>query len=88
MSLNLNYVVINLFLCALYRVKTSINERQHKLFNSSQVCHFKKGTEICNYSYANTILSVKLNRARLVVCLEEALYIHNIRLVKELTQYQ
>ncbi|XP_014277384.1 WD repeat domain phosphoinositide-interacting protein 2 isoform X2 [Halyomorpha halys] len=44
-----------------------------------KVCHFKKGTEICNYSYSNTILAVKLNRARLVVCLEESLFIHNIR---------
>ncbi|CAH0563417.1 unnamed protein product [Brassicogethes aeneus] len=49
-----------------------------------KVCHFKKGTEICNYSYSNTILAVKLNRARLVVCLEEALYIHNIRDMKVL----
>ena len=63
-----------------------------------RVCHFKKGnidlcfhlcylvlcpgTEICQYSYSNTILAVKLNRARLVVCLEEALYIHNIRDMK------
>ncbi|MGH0137964.1 UNVERIFIED_CONTAM: hypothetical protein FKN15_064941, partial [Acipenser sinensis] len=29
-----------------------------------KVCHFKKGTEICNYSYSNTILAVKLNRQR------------------------
>ncbi|KAM9392958.1 WD repeat domain phosphoinositide-interacting protein 2 isoform 2-T2 [Pholidichthys leucotaenia] len=49
-----------------------------------KVCHFKKGTEICNYSYSNTILSVKLNRQRLVVCLEESLYIHNIRDMKVL----
>ncbi len=28
-----------------------------------RVCHFKKGNEICNYSYANTILAVRLNRA-------------------------
>ena len=27
-----------------------------------KVCHFKKGTEICNYSYSNTILAVKLDR--------------------------
>lgn len=27
------------------------------------VCHYKKGTEICNYSYSNTILAVKLNRS-------------------------
>uniref|UniRef100_A0AAY4BUF9 WD repeat domain phosphoinositide-interacting protein 2 n=1 Tax=Denticeps clupeoides TaxID=299321 RepID=A0AAY4BUF9_9TELE len=49
-----------------------------------KVCHFKKGTEICNYSYSNTILSVKLNRQRLIVCLEESLYIHNIRDMKVL----
>ncbi|KAK2092366.1 hypothetical protein P7K49_028894 [Saguinus oedipus] len=49
-----------------------------------KVCHFKKGTKICNYSYSNTILAVKLNRQRLVVCLEESLYIHNIRDMKVL----
>lgn len=27
-----------------------------------KVCHFKKGTEICNYSYSNSILAVRLNR--------------------------
>ncbi|KAK2081931.1 WD repeat domain phosphoinositide-interacting protein 2 [Saguinus oedipus] len=49
-----------------------------------KVCHFKKGTEICNYSYSNTILAVKLNRQRLIVCLEESLYIHSIRDMKVL----
>ncbi|XP_040355762.1 WD repeat domain phosphoinositide-interacting protein 2 isoform X2 [Ixodes scapularis] len=47
-----------------------------------KVCHFKKGSEICNYSYSNSILAVRLNRVRLVVCLEESLYIHNIRDMK------
>lgn len=47
-----------------------------------KVCHFKKQSEICNYSYSNTILAVKLNRERLVVCLEESLYIHNIQDMK------
>ena len=27
-----------------------------------KVCHFKKGTEICNYSYSGSILNCKLNR--------------------------
>ena len=49
-----------------------------------KICHFKKGTEICNYSYSNTILAVKLNRLRLIVCLEESLYVHNIRDMKVL----
>jgi len=47
-----------------------------------RVCHFKKVTEICNYCYSNTILSVRLNRNRLVVCLEERIDIHNIRDMK------
>ncbi|XP_057203049.1 WD repeat domain phosphoinositide-interacting protein 1 [Triplophysa rosa] len=46
------------------------------------VYHFKKGTEICNYSYSNNILAVRLNRQRLVVCLEESIYIHNIKDMK------
>lgn len=49
-----------------------------------KVCHFKKGSEICHYSYSNTILAVKLNRDRVVVCLEESLYIHNIMDMKVL----
>lgn len=49
-----------------------------------KVCHFKKGTEICNYSYPNTILAVCLNRMRLLVVLEESLYVHNIRDMKVL----
>ncbi|XP_003745442.1 WD repeat domain phosphoinositide-interacting protein 2 [Galendromus occidentalis] len=63
-----------------------------RLFNSSlvafvslpssrklKVCHFKRGKEITNFSYSNAILAVKLNRSRVVVCLEESLYIHNIQ---------
>lgn len=47
--------------------------------NKLKVCHFKKLTEICNYSYPSEIERVLLNRSRLVVCLAEAIYIHNIR---------
>ncbi|XP_023612711.1 WD repeat domain phosphoinositide-interacting protein 1 isoform X9 [Myotis lucifugus] len=46
------------------------------------VYHFKKGTEICNYSYSSNILSIRLNRQRLLVCLEESIYIHNIKDMK------
>ncbi|KAI6661068.1 hypothetical protein LOD99_13790 [Oopsacas minuta] len=68
-----------------------------RLFNSSliaivnqstrrklRICHHKKGSEICTYGYPNTILSVKLNRQRLLVVLEESLYIHNIKDMKVL----
>ena len=34
---------------------------------------------ILQHTYQSAVLSVKMNRARLVVCLEESLYIHNIR---------
>ncbi|XP_034936289.1 WD repeat domain phosphoinositide-interacting protein 2 isoform X2 [Chelonus insularis] len=71
-------IVERLFSSSLIAVVTYSSPRKLK------VCHFKKGTEICNYSYSNTILAVKLNRARLVVCLEESLYIHNIRDMKVL----
>ncbi|XP_046661044.1 WD repeat domain phosphoinositide-interacting protein 2 isoform X2 [Homalodisca vitripennis] len=71
-------IVERLFSSSLVAVVSLSSPRKLK------VCHFKRGTEICNYSYSNTILSVRLNRIRLVVCLEEALYIHNIRDMKVL----
>ncbi|GFG29084.1 hypothetical protein Cfor_00254 [Coptotermes formosanus] len=71
-------IVERLFSSSLVAVVSLTSPRKLK------VCHFKKGTEICNYSYSNTILAVKLNRVRLVVCLEESLYIHNIQDMKVL----
>jgi autophagy-related protein 18 len=47
-----------------------------------RVYHFKKETEICNYSYSNKILNVKLNRQRLIVVLEDNLFIHSIKDMK------
>jgi autophagy-related protein 18 len=47
-----------------------------------RVFHFRKDTEICAYSYSSAILSVKLNRLRLVVMLENGIYIHNIKDMK------
>lgn len=71
-------IVERLFSSSLVAIVSLLAPRKLK------VCHFKKGTEICNYSYPNTILSVKLNRMRLLVTLEESLYIHNIRDMKVL----
>ncbi|GIY17606.1 WD repeat domain phosphoinositide-interacting protein 2 [Caerostris extrusa] len=71
-------IIERLFSSSLVALVTVSSPRKLK------VCHFKKGTEICNYSYSNTILAVKLNRQRLVVCLVESLYIHNIRDMKVL----
>ncbi|CAG0885998.1 unnamed protein product [Darwinula stevensoni] len=71
-------IVERLFSSSLVAVVSLSSPRKLK------VCHFKKGTEICNYSYSNTILAVRLNRMRLIVCLEESLYIHNIRDMKVL----
>lgn len=47
-----------------------------------RVFHFRKDTEICAYSYSSAILSVKLNRLRLVVMLENGIYIHSIKDMK------
>ncbi|KAL6095250.1 wipi1 [Pungitius sinensis] len=70
------YIVERLFSSSLVVVVSVSMPRRMNVY------HFKKGTEICNYSYSNNILSVRLNRQRLVVCLEESLYIHNIKDMK------
>lgn len=100
------YIVARLFSSSLLALVSFRAPRKLK------VCHFKKNTEICNYSYSNNILAVKLNRQvctinmfmmcracgkdgwclctvvmcallqRLVVCLEESIYVHNIRDMK------
>ncbi len=72
------YIAERLFSSSLVAVVAKASPRKLR------VCHFKKGTEICNYSYTSRILSVRLNRARLVVCLEESLFVHNIRDMKVL----
>lgn len=70
------FIVERLFSSSLVVVVSSaVPERMN-------IYHFKKGTEICNYSYPDNILAVKLNRQRLVVCLEESIYIHNIKDMK------
>ncbi|XP_013789571.2 WD repeat domain phosphoinositide-interacting protein 2-like [Limulus polyphemus] len=51
-------IVERLFSSSLVAVVSLSSPRKLK------VCHFKKGTEICNYSYSNTILAVKLNRVQ------------------------
>ncbi|OAF70645.1 Autophagy-related protein 18 [Intoshia linei] len=50
-----------------------------KLPRRLKICHFKKESEICNYSYPSAIVAIRMNRLRLVVCLESSLHIHNIR---------
>ncbi|XP_035254729.1 WD repeat domain phosphoinositide-interacting protein 1 isoform X1 [Anguilla anguilla] len=70
------YIVERLFSSSLVVVVSQATPRRMNVY------HFKKGTEICNYSYSNNILSVRLNRQRLVVCLEESVYIHNIKDMK------
>uniref|UniRef100_A0A667YJN2 WD repeat domain, phosphoinositide interacting 1 n=1 Tax=Myripristis murdjan TaxID=586833 RepID=A0A667YJN2_9TELE len=70
------YIVERLFSSSLVVVVSAAMPRRMNVY------HFKKGTEICNYSYSNNILAVRLNRQRLVVCLEESIYIHNIKDMK------
>lgn len=41
--------------------------------------HFKTKQEIQSLSYTNTILAVRMNRSRLIVCLEDSIYIHQIK---------
>lgn len=50
------YIVERLFSSSLVVVVSLSMPRRMNVY------HFKKGTEICNYSYSNNILAVKLNR--------------------------
>uniref|UniRef100_A0A4W2D096 WD repeat domain, phosphoinositide interacting 1 n=1 Tax=Bos indicus x Bos taurus TaxID=30522 RepID=A0A4W2D096_BOBOX len=70
------YIVERLFSSSLVVVVSHTKPRQMNVY------HFKKGTEICNYSYSGNILAIRLNRQRLLVCLEESIYIHNIKDMK------
>ncbi|XP_069786153.1 WD repeat domain phosphoinositide-interacting protein 1 isoform X2 [Narcine bancroftii] len=70
------YIVERLFSSSLVVIVSLTTPRRMNVY------HFKKGTEICNYSYSNTIRTIRLNRQRLIVCLEEAIYIHNIKDLK------
>lgn len=70
------YIVERLFSSSLVVMVSAAMPQRMNIY------HFKKGTEICNYSYPNNILTIKLNRQRLVVFLEESIYIHNIKDMK------
>ncbi|XP_061604170.1 WD repeat domain phosphoinositide-interacting protein 1 isoform X4 [Phyllopteryx taeniolatus] len=70
------YIVERLFSSSLVVVVSTTTPQLMNIY------HFKKGTEICNYSYPNNILAVKLNRHRLAVCLVDSIYIHNIKDMK------
>lgn len=70
------YIVERLFSSSLVVVVSAATPQRMNIY------HFKKGTEICNYSYPSSILAVRLNRQRLVVCLEESIYVHNIKDMK------
>lgn len=46
------------------------------------MCHFKKRSDICEFKYPKHILNVAMNRNRLVVCLKDSIYVHNIQDMK------
>uniref|UniRef100_A0A1I7XM42 WD repeat domain phosphoinositide-interacting protein 2 n=1 Tax=Heterorhabditis bacteriophora TaxID=37862 RepID=A0A1I7XM42_HETBA len=66
-----------------------------RLFNSSLVVivsqkeprvmhiyHFSSKNMICNHKFTKSILNVKLNRDRVVVCLEDCIHIYNLKDMK------
>ena len=70
---NENVVLVERLLST--RLVALVNQAQVR---KMRVCYLQHGTEIVNYSYANSILAIKMNRQRLVVCLEESIFIHNM----------
>ncbi|VDL71118.1 unnamed protein product [Nippostrongylus brasiliensis] len=66
-----------------------------RLFNSSLVAivsqkeprvmhiyHFRSKNMICDYKFAKSILNVKLNRDRVVVCVEDSIFIYTLKDMK------
>ena len=51
------YIAERLFSSSLVATVSNANPR------TLQVCHFKKGTEICRYSYNDRIRAVRMNRS-------------------------
>ena len=51
------YIAERLFSSSLVATVSNANPR------TLQVCHFKKGTEICRYSYTDRIRAVRMNRS-------------------------
>ena len=43
------------------------------------IYHLKTKQEIQSLSYTNSILAVRMNRQRLLVCLEDSIYVHSIK---------
>jgi autophagy-related protein 18 len=43
------------------------------------IYHLKTSQQIQSLSYTNSILSVRMNRQRLLVCLEDCIYVHSIK---------
>lgn len=66
-------IVERLFSSSLVVIVSLLSPRRLRLY------HIKRTAEISLHSYTNTILSVKLNRRRLIICLEDQLYIHSLK---------
>lgn len=65
-------IVERLFSSSLVVIVSLLSPRKLRAYN------FKRKAEISIHSYTNTILSIKLNRRRMIVCLEDQLYIHSL----------
>ncbi|KAF8384462.1 atg-18 [Pristionchus pacificus] len=48
-----------------------------------QVYHFMNRSLICEHKFGSSILNVKMNRDRLIVCLEECIHVYNLRDMKQ-----
>uniref|UniRef100_A0A7E4VN17 WD_REPEATS_REGION domain-containing protein n=1 Tax=Panagrellus redivivus TaxID=6233 RepID=A0A7E4VN17_PANRE len=66
-------IVERLFKSSLAMIVSAENSRRLRAY------HFQRRDEILNQVYTSAIKAVKLNRQRIVVCLEEAIHIHNVR---------
>uniref|UniRef100_A0A0K0FYI5 WD_REPEATS_REGION domain-containing protein n=1 Tax=Strongyloides venezuelensis TaxID=75913 RepID=A0A0K0FYI5_STRVS len=48
------------------------------------VYNFAKNIEVCKQPCVNSVVAVRLNRYRIIICLEETIHIHNVRDMKKI----
>jgi len=67
------FLVERLFSASMVAFVTSASPRKLCVY------HFKTKQEIQSLSYTNSILAVRMNRSRLIICLEDSIFIHQIK---------
>lgn len=82
MKKNESVGILEMLYCTSLLAVVPIGEEPGSLPRKLKIVHTKRGTTICDLIFPSTILLVKLSRHRMVVILEEQIYIYEITTMK------